>query len=139
MITVSTNSPGYHTLLRKGGLPVVHLDSRWITDSLPTISHNRGDLQQVSIHIPYALYQLDPHLVDGVHFRHQAGEIIHRWWLELDRCLAQLQESCPIRLEVLYNSPGYMRGMRARGHVSELLPEVTTGGMAHLAEANRAT
>ena len=111
-----------------------HLDPRWITDSLPTIANNCGDLQQVSINIPYALYKLDPHLVDGVHFRHQAGETIHRWWLELDRRLAQLQESRPIRLEILYDSPGYMRGMRARGHVSALLPEVTTGGIVYLAE-----
>ena len=112
----------------------MHLDPRWITDSLPSIAHNCADLRQVSIHIPYALYQLDPHLDDGVHFRHQAGETIHRWWLELDRRLAQLRESLPIRLEVLYNSPGYMRGTRARGHVSGLLPEVTTGGIVYLAE-----
>ena len=114
-----------------------HLDSRWITDSLPTIAHNCRDLQQVSINIPYVLYKLDPHLVDGVHFRHQAGETIHRWWLELDRRLAQLRESRPIRLKILYDSPGYMRGMRARGHVSALLPEVTTGGIVYLAENTR--
>ena len=31
MITVSTNSPGYHTLLRKGGLPVVSKHKKLIT------------------------------------------------------------------------------------------------------------
>ena len=79
--------------------------SDWITMALRTIVPENQDFRQITIYLPY-----DPRLSSaGADVRRIAGELIFGRWLELDRLLAQLWESCSIRPEILYFAP---RGRR---------------------------
>lgn len=121
------------TKLKEGEF-VCHLDPKWIAGSLRTITHNHRDLKWIRIDIPHAFDRSGSGLNDLIRLTHAAGEGVYQRWLELDRILAQLQESHSIRLTVYYDPPTGMSRARVRGYMSNLLPVVMTRGIVELVQ-----
>ena len=107
-------------------------DPKYAALSLQTITRHHTDLQQITIDTSYTLYTLDLDFVDCVEFVYEDGENMYQGWLEIDHILSQLRKSHSIRLKVWYSPPSEMDGMRARGYLRNLLPEVTMEGMVDL-------
>ena len=104
-------------------------DTQWITATLRTIGHDHKNLQRVSIMVPDVLYHSNTHRTNPADFICTLGETVYQEWLELDKLLAQLQESHSIRLEIQYDIPSWVDRKQARGFTDNLSPELTMRGL----------
>ena len=91
-------------------------DTQWITATLRTIGHDHKNLQRVSIMVPDVLYHSNIHRTNPADFIRTLGETVYQEWLELDKLLAQLQESHSIRPEIQYDIPSWVDRKQARFH-----------------------
>ena len=109
-------------------------DTQWIVAMLRSLARNHRNLQKISIYTAYILNGPDraDYYDDPVNIRLAIGETNYQWWLELDRLLAQLQESHMIKPEVTYHSQYYAGRERARNCMESLLPETTARGLIDL-------
>ena len=111
---------------------------RWATNTLRTIPSHNENLQQISFLVLDTLIDIrSTYSVNPATLRHAIGETSYREWLELDGLLALLWETRSIRPEVLYGFPSWVDGQTARRCIDSLFPEITTKGIADLAERDR--
>jgi hypothetical protein len=102
---------------------------KWVVKALRTVTPNHRHLQQISLY------------AHSLCFRHTEGaggygvrESLYGQWLELDHLLVQLWESHSIRLKISYSALQGREGEVARSRMSDLLPEVTSRGIAEFIE-----
>jgi len=99
------------------------LDAEWITIALQTITSEHRDLQQILIHLPYSLTMF------GMDVGRFVGEATCRGWLDLDRLLVQLWESCSVcpKLECVRLGLTWWPGTKY--YIGCLFPEMTKRGI----------
>jgi len=96
----------------------------WITTALQTITPKHGELQQISIYVPYYLTRYNV----GADIRQSLGETVFGQWSGLDRILVQFWESRSIRLRVGCVRLGE-KGQNMGYSVGCLFPEITKRGI----------
>ena len=108
---------------------IFRLESRtveWITVALQTITPKHRDLHQISIYVPYSLILIG----SDDNARLAFGEEVFGQWLDLDRLLVQLRESCSLHPRVVCAELTWeTRGLR--DCIECLLPETAKRGMIH--------
>jgi hypothetical protein len=114
-------------------ITIVHYTNpRWVAKTLRAIARSHKDLQRISLHAPFLLDAPEFNPAKPANFRHVMGEAAYAGWLELDRLLIQLWESCSIHPEVHYSTPQSVSEENAIGCMKSLFPEATARGSIRL-------
>jgi len=103
----------------------------WVVMALRTITHNRGSLQSISLHLPTMPYSYGLHRIDPADVKHMIEDAMYSQWLEFDQFLVQLWESHSIRPNVTCYAPPLQDGY---SWADSLLPELTSRGAISLVE-----
>jgi len=69
------------------------------------LSHNRGNLQSISLHLPDVPYGHGVDCIDPADVKGRIGDDMYSQWLEFDQLLVQLWESHSIRPKVTCYAP----------------------------------
>ena len=105
--------------------PPEPLRVKWVITALQTITPERRNLRQISIHLPYYLTLA----VVLTNLRQTIGEAGFEKWLNLDRLLIQFLESRSIRPKTIS-----MMNHGIGDHIGRLLPEITKRGVIDILE-----
>ena len=116
----------------KDTLFVCKYNPKWIIVMLQSVTRNHGNLQRVSITVPQVLYRPGFRDLEPINMLTAVGRTAFWQWLELDKLLAQLQESHSIRPEVLFNVPPSMDREQAMNFTHSMLPRLTMRGLVGL-------
>ena len=106
---------------------------RLLLTTLRTVTSDHRKLEQITLAILSSRG-----LRDREELRHADGGVAYQEWLELDRLVAQLNESHLIRLKVLLNTRRTdPDGSRERSRIKILFPVVTARGIVDLVSSSR--
>jgi len=101
--------------------------------ALRTVTHNRGNLQWISLHFSDMPYSHDPQRDDPADVRRIIGDDMYSEWMEFDQLLVQLWESHSIRPKVMCCAPP-LKDQDGYSCAELLLPELTRRGAIGLIE-----
>ena len=100
--------------------------------TLRTVTRDHRELERITLRVISS-----KGLREGEDVRYAVGESTYQGWLELDRLLAQLNESHSFRLKVLrYKFHTDSDGSGERRRMGILLPEVTARGIVDLVSSS---
>jgi len=120
------------TKLRDAFFRPTSLDVQWITMALQTITPEHRDLSQVSIYVSDDVASVGAN--DDV--KKTIGEAIFGQWLDLDRLLVQLCESCSVRPKVIREAVVEGGPSTMRDRIGSSLPETTKRGVIDLVRSH---
>ena len=110
------------------------LRPRLLSATLRTVTRDHKELERITLTV---VSSRGLHNCEEIRRGRTDGETVFREWLELDRLLAQLNESHSVRLTVMYNTHVDSDGSGERSRMGFLLPEATARRMVDLVEQYR--
>jgi len=99
--------------------------------ALRTVTHSRGNLQCISLHLREVPYSRGIDTTDPVEVKRMLGDDVYNQWLEIDQLLVQVWESHSIRPNVTCHAPPLDNWCSL---ADSLLPELTKKGAIGLVE-----